>query len=232
MKARLSDSPLIKEILKNSKKFSKAAGETPVGKQAKEIGQGLKDRLDAAREFWETSQNPIVYTVSGVIENITGETEEGIATAEIRKLDPKFVKEEWAEEVRTTLTPTVIKAHIEGNTKALKPWLKEGVFNKLAAEIRARKGDGIVFDPNVLDIDEIEVLVRYLEEEGPVIVAIYRVQQIHCVRNRKAEIIEGSESDVRAKIYSLAFQNAYNEEEGYMQWKVVDYSFGGDTPYY
>lgn len=45
-----------------------------------------------AREFWETTQNPIVYRISGAWESMTAPTEEGMAVAEIQKLDPDFVK--------------------------------------------------------------------------------------------------------------------------------------------
>ena len=192
MKQRLSESPLIQEILKNSRKIGKAAGETPIGQQAHRMNESVKGKIEDAKEFWETSQNPIIYTISGIVENVTGETEEGIATAEIRRLDPKFNKEDWAEEVLKTMVPSIIGAHLEGDIKALEPYTKEAVFKKLASEIRLRKGDGIVFDPNILDIDENQILVKYLENEGAVIVGIYTVQQIHCVKNRKGEIVDVS----------------------------------------
>ena len=35
--------------------------------------------------------------------------------AQIRKLDPNFIKEEWAEEVRSTLVPQLLQAHLTGN---------------------------------------------------------------------------------------------------------------------
>jgi predicted lipid-binding transport protein (Tim44 family) len=89
------------------------------------------------------------------------------------------------------LAPTVIKAHLEGNTKALKPWLTEGVYNKLAADIRARKHDGIEFDSNILELEENAIIMRFLENGGPVIVVVYMVQQIACVR-KKGEIVEVS----------------------------------------
>jgi len=102
----------------------------------------------------------------------------------------QFLQELWAEEVKTNLVPQIIKAHLAGNTSALKPWLGEAVYNKLAADIRTRKHDGIVFDTNILDIDENQILVRFLENNAPVIVVVYMVQQINCIRNRKGEIIE------------------------------------------
>ena len=190
MKERLSDSPFIKEILKNSRRAGKAASSTDIGRKAQDVSRSVKDKIEDAREFWETSQNPLVYTVSGVWENITGETEEGIATAEIRKLDPGFVKEDWAAEVKENLAPIILKAHLIGDRKALKPWLGEAVYNKLSHDINTRKHDGITFDPNILDIEENQIIMRFLENGGPVIVVVYMVQQINCIRNRKGEIIE------------------------------------------
>jgi hypothetical protein len=92
MKERLQDSPLIKEILKRSKHFQKVAGETEIGRRAQAIGQNVQDKIEDIREVWETSQNPIVVTASGIWETFTGHTEEGLAINEIRKLDPYFVK--------------------------------------------------------------------------------------------------------------------------------------------
>ena len=75
-------------MMKRSRTVGKVAADTPIGQSATKVAQGLKDKLDDAREFWETSQNPLVYSVSGMWENMTGETEEGIAIAAIKKLDP------------------------------------------------------------------------------------------------------------------------------------------------
>ena len=43
---------------------------------------------------------------------------------------------------------------------------------------------------------------------------------------------QGSENDIRAKFYSIAFQIVYDEDEGVAEWKIVDYQFAGETPYY
>lgn len=189
MKERLQDSPFIREILKNSQKIGKAASETDIGKQAQNIGQNVKDKVSDMREFWETSQNPLVYTLSGIWDNVTGETEEGLATAAIRKLDPKFIKEDWAEDVRTNLAPKIIKAQLDGDLRTLKPWLGEAVYNKLAADIRVRKADAITIDSHILNIDENAIVMKVLDDDRPIIVVVYMVQQINCIR-KKGEIIE------------------------------------------
>lgn len=81
-------------------------------------------------------------------------------------------------------------AHLKGDTQALRPWLREGVYNKLAADIRARKHDGHVFDHNLLGIDENNVIMRVVESGEAVVVVVYMVQQINCIRNREGEVVE------------------------------------------
>jgi hypothetical protein len=46
MKARLSSSPLIREMLKNTSKVTKAAAQTDIGKKAVEAGQSVKHKLE------------------------------------------------------------------------------------------------------------------------------------------------------------------------------------------
>jgi len=92
MRERLADSPLIREMMKNSRKIGAQAASTDLGKTAINAGKAVQDKVADVREVWETSQNPLVYTLSGVWDSLTGETEEGIAIAEIRRYDDKFVK--------------------------------------------------------------------------------------------------------------------------------------------
>lgn len=43
---------------------------------------------------------------------------------------------------------------------------------------------------------------------------------------------QGSETDIRAKFYSMAFQQHYDEDDGHVTWRIVDYEFAGDMPYF
>lgn len=72
----------------------------------------------------------------------------------------------------------------------MKPWLGEGVYNKLAADIKMRKVDGIKFDSNILELEENNVVCRMPESGQATIVIVYMAQQINCIRNREGEIVE------------------------------------------
>lgn len=103
-----------------------------------------------------------------------------------------YLQEEWAEEVKRALVPRLLKSFFLGDIRSLKSVCGEAVYNKLSADIRARKADGLVFDANLLSVEQNQLILKLVEETGPVIVCVYMVQQINCIRNRKGEIVEVS----------------------------------------
>lgn len=230
MKQRLEGSRVIREMFKQAKHFQSAAAQTDIGQQAQKVGQSFKEKIEDAREFYETSQSPLMYKVAGFISDMTAQTEEGNAITAIMKLDPSFDKEEWAAEVKRSLAPTIIKAHLAGDTKALKPWLGEAVYSKLSADVRIRKQDGISFDDRILELDEAQVLMSFHEQE-PIIISSYAVQLVNCIRNREGEIIEGRPDAIIMRFYSMAFQQVFDEDLGTVSWKIVDYQMGKDEPW-
>jgi import inner membrane translocase subunit TIM44 len=87
------------------------------------------------------------------------------------------------------LVPKIIKAQLDGDLKVLKPWLGEAVYNKLAADVRVRKSEGISIDSTILNIDENGIFMKLMDDGRAVIVVVYMVQQINCIK-KKGEIIE------------------------------------------
>jgi len=231
MRARLADSPVIREIFKRSKVVYKTAAATDAGAAAADAAENLKDKVEDAREFWETSQNPLVYTMSGVWDNVTGETEEGLVTAELLKLDPDFNKEEFLAELKDSLVPETINAHLSGQSKFLKRHCGEACYSKLHNDIKQRKEDKVEFESKMIDLDESQVVMKFLESGSPVLVCMYMVQQINVVK-KDGEVIDGDDSQVVARFYSMAFQQEYDEDDGVVRWRIVDYEYGGDMPYY
>jgi mitochondrial import inner membrane translocase subunit TIM44 len=151
MQKRLTEAPIIQSILTRSQVIYEKSG-------AKQVKQRMDHLGEDAREVWETSQNPWVYRVSSVYDTLTAEAPESLALKELRKLDPAFTYEEWQRDVVEHSLPQIMSWLLEGRINQLKPWLGEGVFKRIAAEITARQKEGVQIDTHVLSIMNSEIL--------------------------------------------------------------------------
>ena len=268
------------DILDKSEQVYKESGTQQKVQQTQQKIQHLKED---AEEAWETSQNPWIYRASSVYDTITAESEFATATKQLQILDPEFTLESWKHNVVEYTLPNIMNLFLQGRINELKPMLGEAVYNRLAAEVRARKKEGVQMDTNVLAIMNAEILacevdgVNVEKGDDPIILVHFMCQQIHCVRKKKkkgdgdesdekedidgdskgkeeekvdntakedeenanrtfmdeelGEIVEGSEDDIRANSYVVAFQREYNEEKMELNWKIVDFRFNGAIAY-
>lgn len=70
-----------------------------------------------------------------------------------------------------------------------------------------------------------------VERGSPIILLNFMCQQINCVRNKDGEIVEGGEDEIRANAYVLALQREYNDEDGTLNWKIVDFMLAQSVPW-
>jgi hypothetical protein len=151
MQRRLTEAPIIQTILNKTHVVYEKSG-------AKQVKEKMDHLTEDAREVWETSQHPWVYRVSSVYDTLTAEAPESAALKELRKLDPTFTYEEWQRDVVEHSLPQIMSWLLEGKIGQLQPWLGEGVFRRMAAEITARQKEGVQIDTHVLGIMNSEIL--------------------------------------------------------------------------
>ena len=151
MQRRLQEAPIIQDVLQRTEEFYEKSG-------ARKVKERVDEVREDAQEAWETSQNPWVYRVSSVYDTLTAETPESIAVKELRQLDPNFTLEDWRQDVVEHTLPRLMQWFLEGRTNQLKDWFSEGVFKRIAAEIAARKQEGVEIDTHVLGIMNSEIL--------------------------------------------------------------------------
>jgi hypothetical protein len=111
MSETLQDVPLIADFLSAAKE----AGKTDAGKKIKGVKTMGQDKIEDAREFWETSQNPWVYRASSVYDGLFGETETAAAIRELRRADPDFNMTVWQEAVEQQIIHQVITASMSND---------------------------------------------------------------------------------------------------------------------
>mmetsp|Transcript_9017 Transcript_9017/g.12835 ORF Transcript_9017/g.12835 Transcript_9017/m.12835 type:complete len:499 (+) Transcript_9017:190-1686(+) len=225
---RLSEAPIIQGIMNQAEQVYEKSG-------AKKVREKIDHASEDAREAWETSQNPWVYRASSVYETLTAESEHAMAERELRELDPYFSIEHWKNDVIAVTVPKFMNLFLEGRIKELKPMLGESVYNRLAAEARTRKKEGVYVDTNVLQIfnsDILSINPDTVNKGSPIIVIHFMCQQINCVRKKKThEIVEGGEDDIKAYSYLVGFQREYDEKKGELNWKIVDFMLNGAIAY-
>lgn len=151
MQKRLTDAPIIQDMLTRSEHIYETSG-------AKKATEKLSHIKEDATEAWETSQNPWVYRVSSVYDTVTAESMESIAVKDLRILDPSFTLEGWRSDVVSHTLPNIMDWFLSGRINQLKPWLGDGVFTRMAAEMKAREKEGTQIDTNVLGIMNSEIL--------------------------------------------------------------------------
>jgi import inner membrane translocase subunit TIM44 len=151
MQKRLSDTPIIAGMIHRSEEMYERSG-------ARQVKERVDHLREDAKEAWETSQNPWVYRISSVYDTLTADTPESLAVKELRVLDPEFALEDWRRDVVEHTLPQIMTWFLEGKISQLQPWLGEGVFKRIAAEITARRQEGVEIDTHVLGIMNSEIL--------------------------------------------------------------------------
>ncbi|KAG6585138.1 Mitochondrial Protein Translocase (MPT) Family [Phytophthora cinnamomi] len=231
--ARFREAPIIQGILDAAKQAAKTEAGKKVQKTTKQVKDKISDAQEEVLEVWETSQNPWVYRLSSIYDGLFGETPMGVAIKEIRRAEPDFILEEWKENIEEIVLPGVLEAFLRGNSRDLKKWFGEAAYSRVNIAIRERKSEGLVMDPHVLSIDNVEVIEATAEDkQAPIILMRFQAQQINCIRNREGEVVEGSEDEVLAYYYIFAFQRDYDDEQETLRWRIVDLHMQRGGRYY
>ncbi|KAJ0392869.1 hypothetical protein ATCC90586_012181 [Pythium insidiosum] len=221
--ARFREAPIIQGILDAAKRAARTDAGRTVSEKAKQARDKVSDAREDVLEFWETSQNPWVYRLSSIYDGLFGETPMAVAIKEIRRAEPDFILEEWKDKIEAVVLPGVLEAFLRGNSRDLKKWFGEAAYSRINMAIRERKSEGLVMDPNVLSIDNVEVIEATAEDKhAPIILVRFSAQQINCIRNREGEIVDGAEDEVLAYYYIFAFQRDYDDEQEALRWRIVD----------
>jgi import inner membrane translocase subunit TIM44 len=216
---QLKRAPIIEDIIKGFDQVKKSEA----GQKAKKVRDTLNDAAGDLRETWETSQNPWIYRMSSAYDTVFGDTEEAAAIREARKYDPTFDPHQFGSDMEKITVPYVLSAFMQGNNNALRHICSEGAYAQIYAAIKHRKQEGLVVNPKILDVSDLELRASKIMDKGsPIFVYICKAQQFTSVRDRSGNLVEGSDDEIVACYYAFAMQQQLNDETQAMDWKVVE----------
>ncbi|KAF9808881.1 hypothetical protein SFRURICE_000927 [Spodoptera frugiperda] len=180
---------------------------------------------------YEESDNPVVKAsrfvtekVSSLFGNIFEKTELSMTLTEICKIDPNFTSQKFLEDCANDIIPNILEAMVRGDLEILKDWCYEGVFNILATPIKQCKQLGYHLDSKILDIEQIELVMGKMMDQGPVLVITFQSQQIMCVRDSKNKVIEGDPDKVMRVNYVWVLCRDPAELNPKAAWRLLELS--------
>ena len=153
----------------------------------------------------DDSDNVVVNMFRSVYDRLFAENEMAMVLREICEEDPAFKISDFLMLVETDFVPKILGAYLRGDQDQLRKSCTEDAFAMLNASIRERDAEGVVMDPNILDVGDVELTAGKVLEDSSVLIVSFSTQQINCLRDHTGNVIEGREDDIRAVYYAWAF---------------------------
>ncbi|XP_023940446.1 mitochondrial import inner membrane translocase subunit TIM44 [Bicyclus anynana] len=180
---------------------------------------------------YEESDNPVFRAsrfftekVGSVFGNLFEKTELSKTVTEICKIDPNFTSQKFLEDCANDIIPNILEAMVRGDMDILKDWCYEGVYNILSTPIKQCKQLGYRLDSKILDIENIELVMGKMMDQGPVLVITFQSQQIMCVRDGKNNVIEGDPNKVMRVNYVWVLCRDPQELNPKAAWRLLELS--------
>ncbi len=143
---------------------------------------------------------------------------------EIVKMDPNFCKEQFLRDCERDYIPNILEAMVRGDLEVLQDWCYEAPFNILSTPIKQAQQLGYFFDSKVLDIDNVDLAMGKMMEQGPVLVITFSAQQILCVRDAKGAVMEGDPDKVMRVLYVWVLCRDQTELDPKAAWRLLELS--------
>ncbi|XP_015110564.1 mitochondrial import inner membrane translocase subunit TIM44 [Diachasma alloeum] len=180
---------------------------------------------------YEESDNPVIRAsrlltdkVTDIMGGLFQKTELSETLTEICKLDPSFDKVKFLKDCETDIIPNILEAMIRGELEILKDWCHEAPYNLIATPLTQAKKLGFYLDNKILDIDNVDLVMGKVMEQGPVLVISFQSQQIMCVRDSKNKVVEGDPEKVMRVNYVWVLCRDPSELNPQSAWRLLELS--------
>lgn len=180
---------------------------------------------------YDESENPVIRGTRFLTDKITGvfggmfsKTELSETLTEIIKIDPNFDQKQFLRDCENDIIPNILEAMVRGNTDILKDWCFESTYNVIATPIIQAKKLGYYLDSKILDVENVDIAMGKVMEQGPVLIITFQTQQIMCVKDSKNTVVEGSPDKVMRVNYVWVLCRDPNELNPKSAWRLMDIS--------
>ncbi|EPY76813.1 translocase of inner mitochondrial membrane 44-like protein [Camelus ferus] len=151
----------------------------------------MKMKYDESDNAFIRASRVLTDKVTDLLGGLFSKTEMSEVLTEILRVDPAFDKERFLQQCENDIIPNVLEAMISGELDILKDWCYEATYSQLAHPIQQAKALGLQFHSRILDIDNIDLAMGKMMEQGPVLIITFQAQLVMVIKNPKGEVVEG-----------------------------------------
>uniref|UniRef100_A0A2M3Z9Y3 Mitochondrial import inner membrane translocase subunit TIM44 n=1 Tax=Anopheles braziliensis TaxID=58242 RepID=A0A2M3Z9Y3_9DIPT len=180
---------------------------------------------------YDESENPMIRAsrlltdkVSDIMGNLLQKTELSETLTEICKIDPNFEQKQFLRDCENDIIPNVLEAIIRGELDVLRDWTFESTYNIIATPIKQAIAAGYRLDSKILDIENVDLAMGKVMEQGPVLIVTFQTQQVMCVRDRHGAVVEGDPEKVMRCHYVWVLCRDPNELNPRSAWRLMEMS--------
>ncbi|XP_044275014.1 mitochondrial import inner membrane translocase subunit TIM44 isoform X2 [Varanus komodoensis] len=184
----------------------------------------MKMKYDASDNALIRASRAVTDKVTDFIGGLFSKTEMSEVLTEILRVDPNFDKDHFLKQCEADIIPNILEAMITGDLDILKDWCYEATYSQLALPIQQAKATGLQFHSRILDIDNVDLAMGKIMEQGPVLVITFQAQLVMVIKNQKGEVAEGDPEKVLRMLYVWALCRDPDELNPYAAWRLLDIS--------
>ncbi|KAM3866312.1 mitochondrial import inner membrane translocase subunit TIM44-like [Diretmus argenteus] len=184
----------------------------------------MKMKYDESDNALIRASRAVTDKVTGLIGGLFSKTEMSEVLTEILKADPNFDKDSFLKQCEKDIIPNILEAMIRGELDVLKDWCYEATYSQLAHPIQQARALGLLFQSKVLDIDNIDLAMGKIMDQGPVLIITFQAQVVMVIRSPKGELVEGDPEKVMRMMYVWALCRDQEELNPNAAWRLLDIS--------
>lgn len=180
---------------------------------------------------YDESENPAIRASRLLTDKITdifgglfSKTELSETLTEICKIDPNFDQKQFLKDCENDIIPNILEAMIRGDLEILKDWCFESTYNIISTPLATAKKLGYYLDSKILDIENVDLAMGKVMEQGPVLIITFQTQQIMCVRDSKNLVVEGDPEKVMRVNYVWVLCRDPNDLNPKSAWRLMELS--------
>jgi import inner membrane translocase subunit TIM44 len=200
-----------------------AKSENPAVQRILDAKYDLQDKVDDMRDEFNVSNDKVISTMRRIGDTVTSESDHSYALGELLQQDPDYSPFHLIEDLEEYMIPVVVKSFFRGDVDMMRSATADTALDATTAAIRERVTKKQFWDDTVLGNTNVEIQEYAVENFVPVVRVTFICDQIHCVRNAKDEVVEGSPAELRRIFYMWTLKRDFINPD--FDWKIIDFKY-------